>query len=318
MLEIHDLEVRYGGIRAVKGVSLQVGAGELICLIGANGAGKSSTLKAICGLVRDWVPESQLVRGGLWDRVHVVRGDVTDQRLLERVLGEYEIDTVLHLAAQTIVGIANRNPVSTLETNVAGTWRLLEACRRSPRVRQIVLGPGQHDLGVAGDLHFPRPIAAVGDRQAPDLHVVLGRDHHLELGLEVAVAALQRRLVELEDRLVLVGLPADRLVARRPDAARPRIPQVDLGNVPQRIAGLDDVFVRGVGAQRDIAAGRDGPGGVLGRGGLRNRACREGQTRHHAEHYCRTNLRSRSLHAPNTLHCLDHRYPVPYRRDRAL
>ena len=51
MLEIHDLDVRYGGIRAVKGVSLQVGAGELICLIGDNGAGKSSTLKAICGLV---------------------------------------------------------------------------------------------------------------------------------------------------------------------------------------------------------------------------------------------------------------------------
>jgi branched-chain amino acid transport system ATP-binding protein len=51
MLEIRDLEVRYGGIRAVKGVSLRVSQGELVCLIGANGAGKSSTLKAICGLV---------------------------------------------------------------------------------------------------------------------------------------------------------------------------------------------------------------------------------------------------------------------------
>ena len=51
MLEIRDLEVRYGGIRAVKGISLQVAQGELVCLIGANGAGKSSTLKAICGLV---------------------------------------------------------------------------------------------------------------------------------------------------------------------------------------------------------------------------------------------------------------------------
>ena len=105
-------------------------------------------------LVRDWVPESQLVRGGLWDRVHVVRGDVTDQRLLERVLGEYEIDTVLHLAAQTIVGIANRNPVSTLETNVAGTWRLLEACRRSPRVRQIVLASSDKAYGDQSDLPY--------------------------------------------------------------------------------------------------------------------------------------------------------------------
>ena len=51
LLEIRDLEVRYGGIRAVKNVTLEVGKGELVCLIGANGAGKSSTLKAICGLV---------------------------------------------------------------------------------------------------------------------------------------------------------------------------------------------------------------------------------------------------------------------------
>jgi branched-chain amino acid transport system ATP-binding protein len=51
MLEIRDLEVRYGGIRAVKGITLEVAEGELVSLIGANGAGKSSTLKAICGLV---------------------------------------------------------------------------------------------------------------------------------------------------------------------------------------------------------------------------------------------------------------------------
>ncbi len=73
-----------------------------------------------------------------------------DQALLERVLGEYEIDTVIHLAAQTIVGIANRNPVSTFETNIRGTWALLEACRRSPTVKQIVVASsdkayGDHD-----------------------------------------------------------------------------------------------------------------------------------------------------------------------------
>src|SRR5213593_3899419 len=82
-------------------------------------------------LVRDWVPQSELVREGLLDEVRVVRGDVCDRALLERVLGEYEIDTVFHLAAQTIVGIANRNPVSTFETNIGGAWNLLEACRRS-------------------------------------------------------------------------------------------------------------------------------------------------------------------------------------------
>lgn len=98
-------------------------------------------------LVRDWVPESQLVRSRLIDKVRVARGDVCDQALLERVLGEYEADTVIHLAAQTIVPIANRNPVSTFETNVAGTWALLEACRRSPAVKQIVLASSDKAYG---------------------------------------------------------------------------------------------------------------------------------------------------------------------------
>ena len=66
---------------------------------------------------------------------------------MERALGEYEIDTVIHLAAQTIVGIANRNPVSTFEANIAGTWRLLEACRRSPKVKQIVIASSDKAYG---------------------------------------------------------------------------------------------------------------------------------------------------------------------------
>ncbi len=102
-------------------------------------------------LVRDWVPQSELVRSRAIERVKVARGDVRDQAELERVLGEFEIDTVFHLAAQTIVGIANRNPVSTFESNVAGTWALLEACRRSPRVKQIVFASsdkayGEHEV----------------------------------------------------------------------------------------------------------------------------------------------------------------------------
>jgi CDP-glucose 4,6-dehydratase len=100
--------------------------------------------------VRDWVPRSELVRSGLVESTKVVRGDVRDQATLERVLGEYEIGTVIHLAAQTIVTIANRNPVSTWETNVQGTWALLEACRRTPTVQQIVMASsdkayGDHD-----------------------------------------------------------------------------------------------------------------------------------------------------------------------------
>jgi CDP-glucose 4,6-dehydratase len=105
-------------------------------------------------LVRDWVPTSELMRSGLIERVKVVRGDVRDQPLLERSLGEYEIGTVFHLAAQTIVTIANRNPVSTFETNVAGTWALLEACRRSPKVEQIVVASSDKAYGDSKNLPY--------------------------------------------------------------------------------------------------------------------------------------------------------------------
>ena len=98
-------------------------------------------------LVRDWVPQSELIRTGLIEKVKVVRGDVRDREVLERALGEYEIDTVIHLAAQTIVTIANRNPISTFETNIAGTWNLMEACRRSPKVRQVVAASSDKAYG---------------------------------------------------------------------------------------------------------------------------------------------------------------------------
>ena len=98
-------------------------------------------------LVRDWVPQSELVRTGTLANVNVVRGDVRNQGVLERAIGEYEVDTVIHLAAQTIVGIANRNPVSTFESNIQGTWALLEACRRSPLVKQIVIASSDKAYG---------------------------------------------------------------------------------------------------------------------------------------------------------------------------
>ena len=105
-------------------------------------------------LVRDWVPQSELVRSGMIERVKIIRGDVCDQSLLERALGEFEIDTVFHLAAQTIVSIANRNPISTLETNIQGTWNLLEACRRNPLVKQIVVASSDKAYGDQEELPY--------------------------------------------------------------------------------------------------------------------------------------------------------------------
>jgi CDP-glucose 4,6-dehydratase len=115
----------------------------------------------IC-LVRDWVPQSELVHDRLIDQSIVIRGDICDQALLERVLGEYEIKTVFHLAAQTIVGIANRNPVATLETNIAGTWYLLEACRRTATVQQIVMASSDKAYGEHAQLPYDETMPLQG------------------------------------------------------------------------------------------------------------------------------------------------------------
>lgn len=105
-------------------------------------------------LVRDWVPQSNLVLSRLVDRVKIVRGDVRDYNLVERAIGEYEINTVLHLAAQAIVGIGNRNPTSTFETNIQGTWTLLEACRRAPLIKQIVIASSDKAYGYHENLPY--------------------------------------------------------------------------------------------------------------------------------------------------------------------
>ncbi len=105
-------------------------------------------------LMRDWVPQSELCRSGLIEKIRVVRGELQEPGLLERVLGEYEVQTVFHLAAQAIVPIANRNPLSTFESNIQGTWCLLEACRRSPTVRQIVVASSDKAYGDHTDLPY--------------------------------------------------------------------------------------------------------------------------------------------------------------------
>jgi len=113
-------------------------------------------------LMRDWVPRSELVRSGTLERVTVVRGDICDRDLMERTIGEYETGTVLHLAAQAIVGVANRNPVSTFETNIGGTWSLLEACRRSPGVESIVIASSDKAYGDQEDLPYTEDAPLAG------------------------------------------------------------------------------------------------------------------------------------------------------------
>lgn len=113
-------------------------------------------------LVRDWVPQCELARSRTIEQLKVVRGDVCDQALLERTLGEYEIDTVIHLAAQTIVGVANRNPGSTFATNIQGTWSLLEACRHSSTVRQVVVASSDKAYGDQEQLPYDESMPLQG------------------------------------------------------------------------------------------------------------------------------------------------------------
>ena len=101
----------------------------------------------VIGLVRQQEPESQLVRSGLIGQVEQVSGELLDYALLRSTLVECAIDTVFHLAGQTIVGVANREPVATFETNIRGTWLLLEAARQTPTVRGIVVASSEKAYG---------------------------------------------------------------------------------------------------------------------------------------------------------------------------
>lgn len=116
---------------------------------------------AVC-LIRDSVPKSNLEHSGYIDKINIVRGDLSDLQLLERILGEYEVDTVFHVAAQTIVTIANRNPISTFESNIRGTWNLLEACRHSPLVKRVVVASSDKAYGIHRQLPYTEEASLEG------------------------------------------------------------------------------------------------------------------------------------------------------------
>ena len=101
----------------------------------------------VTGLVRDLIPQSRLYAGEWYKQINIVSGCVEDLPTVERSINEYEVDTVFHLAAQTIVGVANREPLATFETNIKGTWNILEACRRVGGVSRIVIASSDKAYG---------------------------------------------------------------------------------------------------------------------------------------------------------------------------
>lgn len=118
----------------------------------------------VVGLVRDNVPDSELVRGGLIERIDVVKGELENETLLERALAEYEIQTVFHLGAQTIVGIGDRSPLSTFESNIKGTWCLLEAVRRCGYKPSVIVASSDKAYGEQVRMPYTEDAPLLGRR----------------------------------------------------------------------------------------------------------------------------------------------------------
>ena len=116
----------------------------------------------VVGLIRDVLPDSQLVRSGTMARMTMASGALEDYPTLERLFNECEIDSCFHLAAQAIVGTASRLPRSTFESNIRGTWHVLEAARRYGRVQRLVIASSDKVYGTKPELPYREEDPLVG------------------------------------------------------------------------------------------------------------------------------------------------------------
>lgn len=109
----------------------------------------------VVAFVRDHNPQSELFRSDLHRRIEMVQGSLEEFLDLERAINESEIDTVFHLGAQTIVGTALRSPLSTFESNIRGSYNLLEACHRHRNlVHRIVIASSDKAYGTSAVLPY--------------------------------------------------------------------------------------------------------------------------------------------------------------------
>lgn len=116
----------------------------------------------VVGLVRDFVPNSYLMLSGTSKKMNLVHGKLEDYSLIERVLNEYEVETCFHVGAQTIVTIANRGPLSTFESNIKGTWNVLEACRNYDLVERLVVASSDKAYGAHENLPYKEEFSLLG------------------------------------------------------------------------------------------------------------------------------------------------------------
>ncbi len=146
----------------------------------------------VVALVLDLDPQSELVRSGDLERCSVVNGRLEDAAAVERAVTLHEVDTVFHLGAQTIVGVAHRAPFETFESNVRGTYSLLEACRRhADVVQRVVVASSDKAYGASDSLPYTETLPLEPSfpyevsKACADL---IARSYHRTYGLPVAVA----------------------------------------------------------------------------------------------------------------------------------
>ncbi|MBD3164419.1 NAD-dependent epimerase/dehydratase family protein [Candidatus Woesearchaeota archaeon] len=109
-------------------------------------------IKKICGL--------DLLK--IKNKVEIINGDIIDLKCIERIINEKEIDTVFHLAAQALVSIANKSPISTFESNIRGTWNILEACRLKSGVKRIIIASSDKAYGSQKELPYKEESPLLG------------------------------------------------------------------------------------------------------------------------------------------------------------
>jgi len=141
-------------------------------------------------LIRDLKQEATYKLLGLADKVTRIEGDLADYRLLERILNEYSIDSCFHLAAQALVQVASRSPLSTFESNIKGTWNILEACRNTKAIERVVIASSDKAYGIHKKLPYTEETPLLGlypydaSKACAD---ILARSYFVSFGLPVAV-----------------------------------------------------------------------------------------------------------------------------------
>ena len=118
----------------------------------------------VTALVLDSDPSSQLIRSGDVEKISVVNGNLNNYQDVTRAMFTNECSTVIHLGAQTIVGTALLDPLSTFESNIKGSWNLLEAVRQSKGlVKSVVVASSDKAYGESEDLPYTEDQSLHGD-----------------------------------------------------------------------------------------------------------------------------------------------------------